>query len=685
MKKIYTIALLLSLCLIAGCNKSISDTDYEKNSSLDASAEITKSDDQIANNDAGKQIPGASVTPDAPITSEITVTPGIIVTSTPSVTPTSSVTHTPVTSDTELIFSAESGIYESEFCLTLSNNKNESIYYTLDGSDPATSDTRILYTSPIAITKRDNDKNVIAAVDPLNFSGNYNKYNSNTKTFSATVSVPEDNAVDKITVVRAVSVDDNGIYSKCFTSTFFIGNAEDHIPGLSEYEKSGKSLFVISISMNFDDLFDSKTGIYVKGDIWEQEFLAALSNNTKINDESARSFDGNYKQRGREWERECHVDMFEMSVSDTTLVLSQDAGIRIQGNYSRSDLQKGLRLFARKDYGKKRFNYPVFGNDKDVTSFKTLVLRAGGNCAMNAKFNDTYWQTIAKDMDVATKYSRPCVVYLNGEYFGLYVLEEDYSEHYFEDHYGVKAEDVVVYKGDAEKYEKKYYLDEGTLPEGVTDEGYFYTELFEFFDTHKNLKSDTDLAEFSALVDIDSVMDYFLAEVWINNKWDWPGKNWSMWKTVTNDGTEYGDGRWRFMFYDMEFGGISGKSDINTNTVKEDNYVKNGLLNKNTNNPAVLCYAYLMTNENFKNEFITRLQDLGKENFASSNLNAVLTEYVNDYSPFYEQFFARYPGTGSYDNTMNGGYASVKCLREFINGRAGAIKSITDWIKKNAS
>lgn len=586
-------------------------------------------------------------------------------------------------SDTKLSFSADSGIYADEFALEISCGNEDVIYYTLDGSDPSVSETRLEYSEPLKIASRNGDKNVIAAVDPLLFSGNFSEYAKADKSFTSKVSAPSDEAVDKCTVVRAAAVNSEGVFSECFTRTYFIGTAEEHIKGLSEScAASGKNLAVISISMDYADLFDNESGIYVKGSIWEKEFQKALLLGNNINDESARQFDANYKQKGRDWEKECHIDMFEVSPENTALAFEQNCGIRIQGNYSRSDLQKGFRLYARKDYGEKRFDYPVFGDDTDVKSFKTLVLRAGGNCAFTAKFNDTYWQTIVKDMDCSVQTSRPCVVYLNGEYFGLYVLQEDYSEHYFADHYGVNADDVVIYKGDAEKYEKKYYLDEGTLPEGVDDEGYFYKELFDFFRTHSDLKDDKDLEEFSKIVDVESVKDYFLAEVWINNKWDWPGKNWSMWKTASNDGSEYGDGRWRFLFYDMEFGGVSGSQDIKTNTVKEDNYMPNGLLNKDTNNPAVLCYAYLMTNENFKNEYCDELLALSEGAFKRDRLNETLANYLNEYSPLYGQFFERYPGAGSEEEAVNGGYASAQCISDFINGRAESIQGIVDWIKR---
>ncbi|MGN0436825.1 MAG: CotH kinase family protein [Wujia sp.] len=119
----------------------------------------------------------------------------------------------------------------------------------------------------------------------------------------------------------------------------------------------------------------------------------------------------------------------------------------------------------------------------------------------------------------------------------------------------------------------------------------------------------TDYEEFAKLVDVESVMDYFAVEVWINNKWDWPGKNWSMWRTVTVDeNNEYGDGRWRFSLYDIEFGGVCGESEAYTNTIREDNYKPKGLLDMGTSNPAVLCFAYLMTNDSFKEAYCDRLK-----------------------------------------------------------------------------
>ena len=590
----------------------------------------------------------------------------------------------------QLTFSAESGFYSQPFDLEMTAPSSGTILYTLDGSDPVSSATAVVYTTPLPIADRSGDKNVVSAVDPVLFAGSYNKPNSSRNGFICTVSAPEEENVDKCTAIRAVVKYDDGTYSEEKSAVYFIGSAEEHMQGLTEScQASGTSLAVISICMNFDDLFDSTTGIYVKGDIFENALLQHLQYHKKVTDgETARSLDANYKQKGREWERDASVTMLEVHPDGTQTVLSQRCGIRIQGNYSRSDVQKGFRLFARSEYGENNFDYTVFGQDylndsgQVMDKFKTLVLRAGGNCAFTSKFNDTYWQSLVEDTACETKRSRPCLVYLNGEYWGLYVLEEDYTDDYFEDLHGVNKDDVLIYKGDAETYAIGYKLDEGEIPEGE-EVDYYFRDLLEFFETHENLKSQADYEEFIKLVDPQSVMDYFAVQSWINNKWDWPGKNWSMWKTLSVDESNpYADGRWRFMFYDMEFGGVSGESDVKTNTIKEDNYKPLGLLDRDTGNPAVLCFAYLMTNTGFREGFCMRLQGLSNTILEKDRALSQLQNFQDIYSPLYDQFFERYPGTGSTRNAVSGGYASIRCIRQFLEQRENYIQNMIDYVRR---
>jgi hypothetical protein len=594
-----------------------------------------------------------------------------------------------VKSDAVLTLSQGSGVYDQDFDLTLTCDKQAEIYYTTDGSDPVTSSTRILYSSPVKIADRSGDPNVITAVDPFLYDAANVMLNAKRDGFLSKLdSKPSDEDIDKCTVIRAVGIDSEGAYTDVITNTYFVGSIAQHVKGIEESCKaSGTSLAIISLSINYEDLFDSKTGIYVKGEMFDKALKYYLTTGEELSPDTSRRLPANYNQKGMDWERNVHVDFFESDGSATTCGISQDCGIRIQGNYSRSDLQKGFRLFARNKYGKNAFEYPVFGEDlKDdagqtMTKFKSLTLRNGGNCAFTTKYSDTYWQSLIKEMDCETLTSRPCVVYVNGEYWGLYVLQEDYSSGYFEYTHGVNADDVILYKGDAEVYESTYKLDLGELPKGETDDGFYFKDLMDFFRTHSDLTKEEDYQEFAKLVDVESFRDYFAVEIWINNKWDWPGKNWSLWKTKTVDESNpYADGRWRFCFYDVEFGGVSGRSDAFANTIKEDNYKPLGLLDKDTPNPAVLSFAYLMTNADFRKDFAASLLALSDNNFKYDSAMAALNKFKDTYSPLYDQFFARYRGTGDKENSNNGGYASYQCIADFLKFRADRIQPMLDYV-----
>ena len=595
-----------------------------------------------------------------------------------------------IESDLAVSFSKESGTYSEEFSLELESDIEGTIYYTTDGSDPSVSDTAKEYSGAIKITDRKSDKNMIAAVEPALFDAAHDSPEKGRESFSNSMKAPDDSAVDKCTVIRASVKDKSGSFSKAATATYFINDMSDHVKGIKEScEASGQDLAVISISANYEDFFSPETGIYVKGDKYDDALAKYLEEEGKVKDtETSRGLDANYKQKGREWERPVHIDFFESDGEDTTLAISQDCGIRVQGNYSRSDLQKGLRLYAREEYGIKNFYYPVFGDDakdsngKTVEKFKTLNLRAGGNTAFIAKYNDAYWQSLVTELDMATQASRPCVVYLNGEYMGLYILQENYSDNFFSNKYDVQDTDVVLYKGDAEQYASGYKLDIGEVPDGASNEGCYLSDLNNFFKNHEDLSDQSDLKEFEKLVDTESVLDYFAVEIWLNNKWDWPGKNWSMWKTVTkNSSNKYNDGRWRMCLYDLDFAGVSGEEDAYANTVAEDNYKPDGLLDFNTNNPAVLCYAYLMTNKSSRESFEQKLNKLTEQNFEKASANEALDRFNDTYSPLFDQFFERYPESGSKDNSINGGYGSYRCIKDFLEYRADNIDTMINFIE----
>lgn len=601
----------------------------------------------------------------------------------------------------KVTMSKESGCYDEAFSLKLTCEGADKIYYTTDGSDPTVSKTRKEYGSRVSVTDRKQDQNVVSAVDPALFDCAYATYKNGK--IGDQYSAPKDSEVDKATLIKAAGLLSDGTYTAVASNTYFVGKMTEHIQGIEESCKNaGVPLSIMSVSMEYSDLFDYEKGIYVKGKVFDDALgvykkeHGADATYDPLNSRNVvdvtRKLEANYTQRGSAWERAAHIDYLESDGVTTKCKLQQDCGIRMQGNYSRSDYQKGFRLYAKKEYGDKNFKYAFFGEDlkddagKTKDKFKKLVLRNGGNGAFLAKYNDAYWQSLITDLSCDTQAARVCVVYLNGEYWGLYILEEDYDDSYFENTHGVNKDDVVVYKGDAEKYESGYKLDEGTLPSGVTDEGYYLQELMLFFETHSDLKKESDYQEFAKLVDTDSFLDYFAVQIWINNKWDWPGKNWSMWKTAQTDGANtYADGRWRLSFYDLDFGGVSGASDVSTNTIRDDNYNDYGLLDMDTKNPVVLSYAYLMSNPSFRKEFSDKLKELSSKNFETEAAINALQKYRDVYQPLYQQFFTRYFGEDNAakftKDAVYGGYGSYSCIQGFLKRRSKYIQKMLDWVE----
>ncbi|MDE6853172.1 MAG: CotH kinase family protein, partial [Lachnospiraceae bacterium] len=617
------------------------------------------------------------------------------------------------TGGSTVAFSKESGTYAEAFDLELTCGagvaSGTSIYFTTDGSDPSdtANEARQRYTpGSIHIADRKGDPNVLSDIDPILFDATNVTASADGKSFESTVEKPSDEDVDKCTVIKAAAQFPDGTCSEVTTNTYFIGDMADHIEGIRQScEAAGMDLSVMSISMDASDLFDSTKGIYVKGDVFNQALEEYLADGGRINEWSAvdtsRGMDANYKQKGRTWERETHIDYFESNGTETSCKLQQDCGIRIQGNYSRSDYQKSFRLYARADYGEKNFKYGFWDQAKDdngnvIRKYKKIVLRNGGNCAFTTKFSDAYWQSLMEGIDCDRQSARPCVVYLNGEYWGVYILQDDFCGAYFENKHGLDKDSILIYKGDAEANRTLgYKLDEGELPEGVTNEDYYFEDLEKFMREHSDLSDPADYEAFCQLVDKDSVLDYFATQVWINNKWDWPGKNWSMWKSTIIDPTNpYADGKWRFLIYDVEFGGISGSDDSSSNTVRESKLLSTGTADKgdvNWDKPNVRCFALFMTNPEFREAFKTRLSGFSDTMFERTLLLERAEQFKNIYQPILDQFFNRFPTLWNgkkktADMVINGNgwdtYGTLANIVAFAKKRANSISSITNWIDK---
>ncbi|TYQ15278.1 UNVERIFIED_CONTAM: Fn3 domain-containing protein [Acetivibrio alkalicellulosi] len=508
-----------------------------------------------------------------------------------------------------ITFSHSGGFYEEEFPLYINmEDQDVKIYYTLDGSEPTTDSH--LYEQHIQIKRRDNDPDFYSLIDQTS------------DTF-----YPPLQPVNKAVIVRARAFNGDIPTSQIITSTYFIGSEE----------KDPYTLPVISLVSDPYNLFDYNNGIYVKGKYYDELYDRR---------QQAWEREGNFSQRGRDWERDVHIEYFN---SDNKLAFSQNAGVRIHGGATRTYNQKSLRLYAREEYGNEFFEYPFFQGRKVwqenhvADAFKTVVLRNSGNDSYSTMFRDAMMQSLVEHTSLDIQAYSPVIVFLNGEYWGIYNIRERFDKHYFASYYGIDPNQLVILENDGELYE------------GIAEDEEHYRKMIDYI-TNNSMEDSIHYQYISSLIDIDNYIDYYVSQIFFDNT-DWPGNNNRFWR-VRKDGFDpdspYGhDGRWRWLLFDTDFGfGLypyHGGYDNNTliHATKTDG--------PQWPNPdwSTLTFRSLLKNENFKNQFINRYADHLNTSFKTETVVKRIHEFKSLLEPEIDEHRLRWPSKPSWEENVD--------------------------------
>lgn len=159
----------------------------------------------------------------------------------------------------------------------------------------------------------------------------------------------------------------------------------------------------------------------------------------------------NPTRRGRASERRIHFEYW--NPDDPSDQVEAPAGLRIHGGNSRLHPKKPLRLYFRSEYGQARLHHDLFPGSP-VKSFKRLLLRSGGHDSWNFRpdwieatlMRNQFLHRVQQQMGQPSPRGRSVNVFLNGQYWGIYELQEFPHEHYNADHHGGEPEDWDVIK-----------------------------------------------------------------------------------------------------------------------------------------------------------------------------------------------------------------------------------------------
>lgn len=337
--------------------------------------------------------------------------------------------------------------------------------------------------------------------------------------------------ISRTTVLRAAAIRDGLLDSQCVTETYLV---EDR-----------HSVAVVSLSSNPSNLFGTRTGILIEG----------MYNNYK-----------------KDWEREVHIEFFD---EQGTKCVEFNAGAKIFGQYSRSLDQKGLRLALREIYGANEVTYNFFPQSTTgIMTFSNLLLRPSGQDQTRAKLRDEIVPAIVRgQMDIDFQEFRACVLYINGEYWGLYYLRERLDADYIESKYGYE-------EGSFDLIKSQIFSPEGTLDAWLA--------LDSFCRTH-DLTIQENYDYVCSQVDLDSLINFWIVETFFANT---DTGNIRCYKTE--------EGKWRWMIYDFDWA-------MTSSTWKKD-YIRAHLLDPSGHGSADFSNALirkLLKNDEFRDKFIS--------------------------------------------------------------------------------
>lgn len=518
----------------------------------------------------------------------------------------------------EVQASHSSGIYTSAFDLQLSaTHQGAQVVYTTDGALPTAGSSA--YSGPIPIFNRTSLPNGISMIPTNNNTDTGPPYYEGWQ--------PPSGLVFKINVIRARQLHPDAPPGPDKTFTYLVDPA-----GVQRYPFP-----VFPLVTNFENLFDPEIGIYVYGN------------------------HNNYFQDGPEWERPANLSLFEQNGQ---YAFSENIGIRIHGNTTRSRPRKTLRIIAKSEYGSSWIEHPLFPW-KNISQYKRFLLRNGGNDWDFATFRDGFLQMLMRNMKVDRQDYRPSILFINGEYWGIHNLRDRYDEHYILTKYGIQEHEMTMMENNSEH---KFGSTAGVLP---------YNYMRSYI-SQNNMGTDAYYQPVKSMMDVESFIDFQIAHIFAMNT-DWPGNNSIYWRynrgSYEPDAPEGLDGRWRWMLLDMDFGfGLPFNYVPGVGMGAAHNTLAFALASNGPGWPnppwSTLMLRNLVKNQEFKHQFINRFCDLMNGDLSESRVETQLDSLQGRLAPFMQEHINRWRRPTSLNEWNN----NIQVMRNFARQRPGYVR-----------
>lgn len=300
--------------------------------------------------------------------------------------------------------------------------------------------------------------------------------------------------------------------------------------------------------------------------------------------------------------REVQVEIYDPSGNN---LINQKCELKLNGRSSRTMFdQKAFRLVAKEQYGDTKFRASLFTN-RDYEEYNAVVIRAAGQDNQRALMRDVIITSLAKNTTLFYQESEPVVVYINGNYWGVYHMRERVDPHAIAQFEGWENEDKIDFL-------------EGAYGSVVQGSNASFKEMVSFVDRH-GVKSDANLEKLRTIMDVENYLDYVILQIYCNNQ---DLNNVRMYRSTE------GDGKWRWILYDTDLGFLATRNSVKA-WCSTSNGGKVGSITEQSN----MLFTELLKNAQIRDYFLTRFGELLATDLSADSVVARIQEVYNAIAP----------------------------------------------------
>lgn len=483
----------------------------------------------------------------------------------------------------EVVFSDYAGLYREEISLTLSAPEGYTIYYTTDGSEPTTESA--VYSEPIELTDTTQMKWGAQIQRGI-------KYFHEGAT-------PTSKKLPGAHVIKAMATDGEN-RTDVYTNSYFI---------FSDYDGNYEAT-VFSISMP------------------ERAWISA---------------EGFYNNFGRSDPRPRSEGYVEVFTSDGERVGHSIAQLAVSGKYSASKFMKSLRIYYKSSLNtdkesENNLKYTLFGDyatDSEggvISEFDRLILRNGGNDCGFTYIRDGFSQRLGGLLGVDHMAFTPALVFINGEFWGVYNCRERYETLYITAHYGVAKKNVTVMESDYSVVNQNNLADY-VVSDGNEADGREFNKLYHYID-RADLSVPEQYEYVCSKLDTDSVIDMYVEHL-ILGAADWPHNNIKLWRNNNPNDPSGMDTKWHYALLDQDTTlGLSRGPNSDGGFAEAFNKAS----------VTALITTKLMANDDFRARFFIRYYEAATEIYTVERMTEMFWEVYDEYKPLMELQAMRWPG-----------------------------------------